>query len=80
MKPDKTRGSIMRQVESVEFHGQWVVKFDDGSTVVVDISGAVHPHEKTKERIKSAAMKYSEAHPEGRLSSVVVDLSGRKIN
>lgn len=70
----------MRQPESVEFHGRWVVKFDDDSTVVVDTLDAVYPHEKTKERIKSAATKYSEAHPEGKLSSVVVDLSGQRIN
>lgn len=72
----------MRLVKSVELdpRGQWVVKFDDESTVAVDVRGADHPHEKTEERIKSAAIKYSEAHPDGVLSSVVVDLSGQKVN
>lgn len=70
----------MRKITSVEFHGQWVVKFDDCSTVAVDVQGAVSPHEKTEEHIKSAAVAYSESHPDGVLSSVLVDLSGRKIN
>lgn len=77
----------MRRVVSVELHLHpkypmplWLVEFDDGSRVAVDVTRAVFSHEKTEERIKSAALKYSEANPDGVLSSIVVDLLGQKIN
>jgi hypothetical protein len=60
--------------------GLWTVEFDDHSIIAVDVSHAVHSQEKTMERIESAAVKYSESHPTGVLTSTVVNLSGQKIN
>ena len=72
----------MRQIESVEldFRHQWLVQFDDGSRISVDVSTAVFSPEKSDERVRSAAMNFSESHPEGQISSVVVNLEGLKIN
>jgi hypothetical protein len=72
----------MRKVAST-YHGAgqlWVVEFDDQSRIAVCVSGTANSDEKTAERIKSAAIIFSESHPEGVLSSVMVNLSGEKIN
>lgn len=77
----------MREIVDVGLHkhpkypfGLWLAQFDDGSKVAVDVSSAVYSHEKTEGRIKAAALRYSESHPHGVLSSVVINLSGEKIN
>jgi hypothetical protein len=57
----------------------WLVEFDDDSRIAVDVSAAVKSEQKAIECIKSAAMIYSESHPRGVLSSVVVNLSGDRV-
>lgn len=57
-----------------------LVEFSDQSRIAVNVVGAVNSEEKSMERIMAAAIKYSEAHPSGVLSSVVVNLFGEKIN
>jgi hypothetical protein len=58
----------------------WLITFDDRSRVVVDVAGSVASQEKSLERIEYAAQVYSDAHPSGVISSVVVDLRGEKLN
>src|SRR5271156_951256 len=60
--------------------GLWAVEFDDHSRIGVEVSRAGSSAEKTLNRIKSAAVRYSESHPHGMLSSVVVNLQGEKTN
>jgi hypothetical protein len=57
----------------------WLVEFDDDSRIAVDVSAAAQPEQKTIECIKSAAMTYSESHPRGVISSVVVNLAGDRV-
>jgi hypothetical protein len=59
---------------------RWVVYFSDGSAIGVDVAGAVTSEEKTFERIKRAARLYSDSHPDGVISSVMVDMRGERIN
>jgi hypothetical protein len=59
---------------------QTVVRFSDQSAIAVDVSGPFLPAQKTAERITAAANIYSDAHPNGVLSGVVVNLFGEKIN
>lgn len=60
--------------------GLWAVEFDDHSIIAVDISDALDSGQRTVQHIEAAAAKYSEAHPEGVLSGVVVNSLGEKIN
>jgi hypothetical protein len=59
---------------------RWVVYFSDGSAIGVDVAGAVTSEEKTFERIKWAARLYSDSHPDGVISSVMINLRGERIN
>ena len=58
----------------------WLVTFEDRSRVVVDVADAAASQEKSIERIEYAAQVYSDAHPSGAISSVVVNLRGEKLN
>ena len=68
LRTDYTRGTDQLPL------GWWKVFFDDGSVVGVDVTGLFKSSQKTMERIESAAIKYSERHPKGVLSGIVVKL------
>jgi hypothetical protein len=85
---ESDRSSEMRQITTTKLFshprypsGVWVVDVDDHSRIAVDVSDARHSHEKTPDRIKSAAIAYSASHPMGVLETVVVvNLLGKKIS
>jgi hypothetical protein len=57
-----------------------LVEFSDQSRIVVDVMGSLTSEEKGTERVVAAAVKYSEAHPNGVLASIVVNLLSEDIN
>jgi hypothetical protein len=82
-----SRLSEMRQITATTLcpypnypNGIWVVSFDDRSRIVVDISSARHSSESTPSLIKSAAFAYSASHPQGVLATVIINLSGQRLN
>lgn len=73
------RIAIAAPMPTAKSPSAWLVRFHDNSVVGVDVRGYQGTAAEVAIRVRKAAMKYSKAHPDGVLESIMVNIAGKAI-